>query len=113
MFLFGTVKLRYLIKCLIKSRRGGPVCPPARIKSTVVCVDCMYLFLHMAQGTWRFAHQLTSVPVNQHTKSVIPSAMLYPLTSERGNLLTSIHSFVFLCLPSSELLTINYKLLTL
>ena len=38
--------------------------------------------------------------------------MLFSHTSKRGNLLTSIYSFVFLCLPASELLTINYQLLT-
>ena len=53
------------------------------------------------------------LPAYQLTKSVIPSAMLFSHTSKRGNLLTSIHSFVFLCLPASELLTINYQLLTI
>jgi len=65
MFLLGTAKLRYLIKY----RRGGPVCPPARIKSTVVCVNCMYLILRMAHGArcvfawWRFAfnHKLSTI----------------------------------------------------
>jgi hypothetical protein len=47
-------------------------------------------------------------PAYQHTKSVIPSAMLFSHTSKRGNLFTSIHSFVFFFASASRRLLISF-----